>query len=91
MLSYSLRIGLSPVVSSVSLPASPLPPSPDHHAEYRSAVLHHYNAALSGGLPHVEALKRTSQALKSADHPWHHLDQVRSEVANATGRSRRGV
>jgi hypothetical protein len=91
MTGYVLRVSLPCNVLTVTHPASPLPPGPDHHADYRSAVLRHYNAALSDGLPHGEALKRTSQALKSAGHPWHYLDQVRTEVSKALGRPRRGA
>lgn len=85
---YVLRVALPRNVQSVSLPASPLPPPPDHHAEYRSAVLRHYNAAITEGLSHPDALKRTSQALKLAGHPWHYFEQVRSEIHKAGVRSR---
>lgn len=91
---YVIRVAISVPFQSVSCPASPEPPQPDHRADYRSAVLRHYTAALSDGLSRPDAIRKTSQVLKSAGHPWHYLDLVRAEVSSVLGprsrRSRRG-
>lgn len=83
--SYFVSVRLPSCFSTVSLPTSPPPPSPDFNTPYRAACVTNYQAARSAGLSHVEAIRKVLQLLRAASHPWHNFDLVRAEVSKALG------
>lgn len=88
MLSYSFLVHLSPVFSTVSLPADPPPPPFDHHAAFRASCVSKYHAARLAGLDHNPAIREVCRILRASGHPWNSFDVVAPEINSALGRKR---
>ena len=59
--------------------------------QYRADLVQRYDSYLDQGLGRKEAIKQISQDLKTENHPWYYVDQIRSNLiaGGRSGRARR--